>query len=220
MRHILFVRHGQSHSNVGGVTMDNARIPLTDLGHKQAAALAMLLPPVVDRVLVSPFDRTRDTAAPYCRHTRQQPAMLDALREFELIDPVLLQGMTGEQRRPVADAYWSRANPHERMGDHAETFAEFQARITAVRQDMAFWPATTSVFGHRMWLAMLVWQILGFERCDSAAMRSFRQFHLGLPIPNAAVYHLRQAPRQPWTVQFDAAIQHALRELLEGDAVP
>ena len=44
MKKIYFVRHGQSLANAGGVTMDHHAIPLTDIGHRQAAALAAFLP--------------------------------------------------------------------------------------------------------------------------------------------------------------------------------
>ena len=39
-RTITFVRHAQSLSNAGGVTMEHGAIPLTELGHRQAQRLA------------------------------------------------------------------------------------------------------------------------------------------------------------------------------------
>lgn len=215
MPRITFVRHGQSHSNIGGVTMENARIPLTDLGHHQALVLAGLLPHA-SYVLVSPFDRARDTAAPWCRHMHHQPTVLDALREFELIDATLLEGMTGEQSRSIADAYWSQANPHERMGSRSETFAEFHTRVAGVRTAMTTWQDNTLVFGHRMWLAMLIWQEMGFLQFDSQAMRMFRRFQLGFPIPNAAVYHFNRTPDHRWTVQADEPIFRAIGQITDA----
>ena len=34
-----------------------------------------------------------------------QPVVYSQLNEFSSIDPALIQGMNGEQRRPIADAY-------------------------------------------------------------------------------------------------------------------
>ena len=40
MKKIVFVRHGQSVANAGGVTMEHDEIPLSPLGMRQAALLA------------------------------------------------------------------------------------------------------------------------------------------------------------------------------------
>lgn len=53
MKTLTFIRHAESVSNAGGVTMPHEAIPLSDLGHLQAQKLAALrsVPPVA--VLVS-----------------------------------------------------------------------------------------------------------------------------------------------------------------------
>lgn len=64
---IALVRHGQTAANRGGLLQGRTDLPLTDLGHAQAAQLGELLGresgrPV--RVLSSPLRRALDTAAP------------------------------------------------------------------------------------------------------------------------------------------------------------
>jgi len=55
---IYLVRHGQSQANAGGMTLENALVPLTPLGELQARAIAPLLPPTAVTIWSSPFKRT------------------------------------------------------------------------------------------------------------------------------------------------------------------
>lgn len=205
-RSIHFVRHGQSHSNVGGLTMAHHAIPLTELGHAQAQALATLLPSVPSCVWTSPFLRAQDTAAPYCTMAGQSAQALELLHEFEMIDPDLLEGMTGAERRPVADRYWEEADPDRRMGTRAETFREFEGRVEAFRRQwLAQLPDGAVLFGHGMWTALLFWKLLGFQATDSQGMKAFRRFQLGFPMPNGAVYRLTELAPGRWEITADQA---------------
>jgi alpha-ribazole phosphatase len=200
---LFFVRHGQSASNAGGLTTEHATIPLTPLGLAQADALAEHLQVEPSRVLASPFTRARDTAQRFCDKIGRQAELAPLLHEFETIDPALLEDMTGEQRRPIADAYWARADVHERMGTRAETFAQFEGRVAAFMDDLASLPDQSILFGHGMWMGLMFWKLLGFSSNDSRSMKAFRRFQLGLPIPNCAVYVLETAGAGRWTWQVD-----------------
>ena len=195
MRTITFVRHGQSFANAGGVTMEHAAIPLTDLGRQQAVAVVQLLPPEPTEVLTSPFLRAVDTSLPYCGQVGLAARQVKDLHELDSIDADLLMGLSGEQRRPFGEAYWAEADPLRRMGPRAETFQEFTQRVERFRtEQMPALSANTVVFGHGTWMAMLIWQLKGFVVRGGADMRAFRQFHLDLPMPNAAVYRFKDAP--------------------------
>lgn len=208
-----FVRHGQSLSNVGGVTVAHHAIPLTETGHAQARRLAELLPPA-PLVLASPFERALHTARPWCERHGMAAQTQAALREFETIDPALVAGMTGAECRPVADAYWARADVNERMGERAETFAEFAARVQDFRaRQMPALPAGTLVFGHGMWMAMLMWQCMGFSWGDAQAMRAFRRFQLGLPVPNGAAYVFTRVLARAGSGWHAQAQEGVLREM-------
>ncbi len=54
---IYFVRHGQSTANAGGMTMEHADIPLSQLGRAQATLLAALLEVQPVLVLTSTYLR-------------------------------------------------------------------------------------------------------------------------------------------------------------------
>ncbi len=58
---LLIVRHGQTQANVDGLVLGRADPPLTDLGRRQAAALAQALPAPA-RVVSSPLRRAQETA--------------------------------------------------------------------------------------------------------------------------------------------------------------
>lgn len=79
---IYFVRHGQSTANAGGMTMEHAQIPLSDLGYVQAAMLAQLLD--VDPVLVLSLTylRARETAKPFCDKTGAWPHRIHCWTSF------------------------------------------------------------------------------------------------------------------------------------------
>jgi len=205
LRTLTFVRHGQSLANAGGVTMDDAAIPLTDLGLAQAAEVAELLPARPTDVFTSPFERAVRTSRPYCERVGMTGSELPILSEFSAIDPVLIAGMTGEDRRPIADAYWAAADPHKRMGTRADTFAEFATRVLEFRQ--SHMPALTAevvVFGHGIWLGMLIWQLLGFPVEGAAAMKAFRKFQLGLPLKNCVVYRFHESAQGQWRIEADS----------------
>ena len=61
---LIVVRHGQTAANVDGLLLGRADPPLTELGRRQAEALARALPAPV-RVVSSPLERARATAAAF-----------------------------------------------------------------------------------------------------------------------------------------------------------
>jgi len=215
LRTITFIRHGQSLANVGGVTMEHHAIPLTELGRRQAELLALLLPQEPGDILVSPFERALSTAAPFEARLTRKARIYETLREFETIDPALLEGMTGEQRRPIVEGYWSEADPDRRFGARAETFREFAGRVEAFK--VAALPTLsdkTVIFGHGMWMGMLAWYLLGFCAIDKMGMTAFRRFQLGFPMPNGAVYQLQEGASGEWRLQADRSAMHQIAALV------
>ena len=170
---VYLVRHGESASNVGGVTVPHAWIPLTDLGRQQAIDLAGLLPGMPGWVLASPFLRAVDTARPYADLVGQIVELEPLLQEFDMIDPALIAGMDQGQRRPVAERFWEEADPDKCMGDGAESFRAFASRVTSFLTDrLPTLPDHTVCFGMgsgwrwrlgRCW-ALLLWTA---SRCRS-----------------------------------------------------
>jgi broad specificity phosphatase PhoE len=61
---LILMRHGQTSANAGGLLCGRADVPLTDLGARQAKALASAIGTPA-RVISSPLQRARDTAAAF-----------------------------------------------------------------------------------------------------------------------------------------------------------
>jgi broad specificity phosphatase PhoE len=61
---LFVVRHGQTAANAAGQLLGRADVPLTETGKRQAQELAAAVGPV-DRIISSPLQRARDTAAAF-----------------------------------------------------------------------------------------------------------------------------------------------------------
>ena len=205
MARIFFVRHGESTANAGAVTMEHASIPLSPLGLAQAQAVAASLDVDPSRVLVSKYLRARETARWFCERVGRAAEMHPLLHEFSALDPSLLEGMTGQERRPIAAAYWQTADPGVRRGPQAETFLEFDARLSAFIEELPRLADRTVLFGHGIWFGLLCWKLMGFAADTPQAMRAFRRFQTGLPMPNCAVYVLHCLDARTWGWRADEA---------------
>jgi len=63
---LVLVRHGQTDANARALLQGRVDLPLSDLGRRQAAALAPLIPPDA-RVIASPLRRALETAEAFGR---------------------------------------------------------------------------------------------------------------------------------------------------------
>ena len=213
---ITFVRHGESTANAGGVTVNHALIPLSSLGHAQSVRVAELLPNNPSQVLVSPYVRARDTAQAYCLRVGREAHIHPLLQEFSALDPALLEGMTGEQRRPIADAYWHAADPTIRRGVNADTFIEFDARVAEFMIELPRLPAGCVLFGHGIWFSLLWWKLQGFGARDSQAMKAFLNFRRHFPMPNCAVYGLSERGDGRWNLIPNRRAMHEIAAVRAG----
>lgn len=208
MKTITFIRHGESTANAGGITMAQEDIPLSALGEQQAQAIALLLPNDPALILTSAFLRTQLTAKPYCSRTGLAAKANPLLNEFSAIDPALIVGMNGTQRKPFMDEFWRIPSLHKRMGNQADTFNEFALRVMAFAKSMDSLPDNTVVFSHGIWMGLLAWWAIGFECCNDEDMKSFRRFQIGLPMPNCAVYQVIHHGTGAWQIQAHQAMTH------------
>ena len=190
MKTLYLIRHAQSEANAGGISKPERDIALSPLGREQAQALVARLPRS-NHVYVSELRRTHETAAPYRRAHGITPQVLPQLNEFSCLAFDRIRGMDGTARRPLADAYWQRADPLECTGAGADSFAAFNQRLSAF---LAHYPQLEDgslLFGHGIWIGLLAWRLLGFSVETAADMAAFRRFQTGLPMPNTAVWQLQ-----------------------------
>jgi broad specificity phosphatase PhoE len=100
---LVLVRHGQTDANARGLLQGRVDLPLSELGRRQAEALAPLVPPEA-RVITSPLRRARETAAAFGREVEVDDRWIE-------LDYGELDG------RPIGDVppeVWTawRADPH------------------------------------------------------------------------------------------------------------
>ena len=214
MKTIFLVRHGESAANAGLPTSDPSRIPLTARGQAQAEHVAMALDVRPALVVTSTYLRTADTARPYCQRHGIEAHAHELTHEFVTLDPDLVAGTTGLERLPLINEYWSIGDPARRAGSNAEQFLEFAGRVDGFARQLSNLPDQTVVFGHGMWFAMLIWRTMGFPVNTTQAMKAFRAFQIGLPMPNCCVYEL-QGVGDTWAVKFNAAVSTSMPSLAE-----
>jgi probable phosphoglycerate mutase len=152
---IVLVRHGQPEWVRDGLNVDNP--PLTDLGHRQAEAMAEFLAAEhaespFDEVWCSPLVRARQTAAPLFRRLSRDEQVAEWLEEIR--NPI----WHGTPQEKADEAYREeRARvSHERWRglDGGEPMTEFIERINLGCQ---LWFAERGV--HRLDSDLPMWQI-------------------------------------------------------------
>jgi len=192
MKHIRMIRHAHSSANAGLPTTAPATIPLTELGHAQAQALAGTLPCAPGLIVSSPFERAVATATPTARRYPDVPLELWAVEEFTYLAPARLVGTTQAQRKPAADAYWHAGDQAAIDGPGAESFAQLLQRAQAMLDQLAACAAQqVVVFSHGQFIRAVAWLILHGEQAgEPALMRRFRALDTAQPLANCAGYQL------------------------------
>jgi probable phosphoglycerate mutase len=188
-REVWWIRHAESLGNAGHRTREHGTYSLTDKGFLQARALAQKLERAAGLVVISPYTRAHQTAAPFLERHPGAPTEEWPVQEITFLDPERCVDTTHHERAEMARAFWERWDPDYRDGQGAETFREFTARCTAALTRLRERTETfIAIFTHAMLMRGVLWRALNPRgEIDSAAMRSFHAFGHGMPVPNCAV---------------------------------
>lgn len=132
--HLYLVRHGQSYVNLPDWAQGNTDEPLTELGQRQAAALAAFLPTrlaQVDMIYASTMQRARETAEALARAYDMTICFDDRIRELgnNQIDHT---PFTRESLPNQYVDYWASARPFAPSmigGDTIESWMHFRTRV-------------------------------------------------------------------------------------------
>ncbi len=139
--HLHLIRHGQSYVNLPDWAKGNLDEPLTELGRKQAAALAAFLParlPQVDKIYASTMQRAQETAEAVA-HAYDLPICFDdRLREIgnNQIDH------TAFSRETLPNQYseqWASVRPFAPSmadGNNVESLMHFRTRVGNFIEDI------------------------------------------------------------------------------------
>lgn len=133
MKEIWLIRHGQSTANAGEPAGKHREIPLSRLGEQQALATARLVDKKPELIVVSPFLRAQQTAAPTIAKFPEVPVETwDGCGEFTYMAPKHFEGTVPATRKPFMDWYWSKLDPDYVDGDGAESFRFFTERTRSI----------------------------------------------------------------------------------------
>ena len=191
------IRHAESTANIGEATESPHSVPLTARGRDQAENLARSLSTAPDLVVMSPFQRARDTAAPTLRRFPGVRAEVWPIQEFTYLAPLRCAGTSVSQRRAWVDAYWAAADPLSVDGPGSESFSDFIGRVRAAQRRIESLHLTGTrrvlMFGHGQFIQALR-LIVDMESNDPLpAMQAFRSLDQQEPIRNA----------ETWSAVFD-----------------
>ncbi len=197
MKKIYLIRHAQSESNAGKCIRPNADINITHLGQHQADVLAQWLQQhikePISKVFISPYVRTKQTAKPFLGTLTDVPTQtIETLHEFNYLAYEDIKDMSFNELIKVSDDYWQQADKHFQAAQNTESYVNFVHRVRQTRQIFDELPkGVYVVFGHGMWLGMLMWQLLHHDNEHRLMnMAAFRQFELLVRPKNCEVYLL------------------------------
>ncbi len=132
--HLFLIRHGQSFVNLKDWTDGNLDAGLTDLGQRQAAALAAWLPghlPQIDGLYASTMRRARETAQPLATAYGVEIHWDDRLREIGNNRSDHTPWPPESLPKEYSD-YWASERPFATttpMVEGGETFMHFRTRV-------------------------------------------------------------------------------------------
>jgi len=191
------IRHGESWSNAGLPTDAPHSIPLTDKGRAQAHAVAEsfngMAPPGL--IVISPYTRTGDTAAPTIARFPQVPVEMWPIHEFTHLDLERYRGTTREDRHSGARAYWTRNDPDYVDGVGAESFNQMIGRVDGMFNRLqALRTPHATVFCHGLFMQAALMRL---ERPDLQGADLMRHFDAWRPdnhVPNTGRLRLAVQP--------------------------
>jgi broad specificity phosphatase PhoE len=126
---LTLVRHGQSEANARGVMCGRSDPPLTDVGRRQAAALAAALPRPT-RLITSPLVRARETAAVFATDVAAEIDPRWTEMDYGALDGQPMTALDGDAWRA-----W-RSDP-EHVPAGGESLAAVRARVAAACAELA-----------------------------------------------------------------------------------
>jgi broad specificity phosphatase PhoE len=218
-KRIFIVRHAQSVANAGGITVETATTPITDIGIRQAQCVADLVSERPVLIAISRYRRTAQTAEPLLRRYVGVPVEQWRIEEFTYLDTAACAGTTYAERKNLRDAYWKRCDPLWVDGPGCECFADFIGRVRRFehRLNELGRDQTVVVFTHGFVMRALLWlQQYIADQINGAEMADFYNFQRSVSMPNCAV--LRGSPSGTGHLQLStaASIAHIPIDLRTG----
>ncbi len=191
-REVWWIRHGESVGNVGARTEDSSGYPLTAHGEAQALTFAQRIPRPPDRIVVSPYRRAQQTAAPCIARFPEMPVEEWPVEEMHYLSRERTRQTTQIERRALGRGFWDLSDPDFVDGPGAESFRQFITRADhALLRSRQRTESFIVIFAHSLFLRAVLWRAMfGPQLIDGEAMKLYREFSRGFDIPNCG--HFRQ----------------------------
>ncbi len=190
------MRHGESVGNAGERTRDPGSYSLTTHGFAQAEAFAARLDRAPASIVVSPYVRAQQTAAPTIRRFPHVRVEEWPVQEITFLAPERCLDTTQVERRLMARVFWAKCDPQFTDGEGAESFALTVGRARAALASLqARGDAFTLVFSHGVFMRIMHWIALTQRPViDAEAMRLCYEFVRGWDVPNCSVLPMLVTP--------------------------
>ncbi len=171
MKKIYFVRHGQTVANAAGLVQD-AHDPLNDAGRAQAIVLAERAAKIsFSELIVSDYERTRETVEPLLSLTECVPEYSPLFREVRRPSEFFGQSNDTEGYRSFLSA-WSEhledANWHH---SDEENFHDLTERAAAATERLLSTESDILVISHGMFIRFLVQKLVFGEHFTPSLWR-------------------------------------------------
>ncbi|MBI5927975.1 MAG: histidine phosphatase family protein [Chloroflexi bacterium] len=128
--HLYLIRHGQSYINLADYGGGHRNEPLTDLGEKQAEAVAAWIKDNIQarHLYCSTMMRTRQTAAAIIQTTGLAAQYDDRIREVGTAYP---NGspVPDDQLKPYFERVWGTLQPYDPITESGENWMQFRTRV-------------------------------------------------------------------------------------------
>lgn len=165
MTHIILTRHGQTEWNRVERFRGQIDIPLNELGHRQAQAIAQALAKEpIKAIYASPMGRAQDTARPLAAQLGLPIQTLSGLLDIHWGRWAALSLEEASQRDPEMYAIWD-TQPHLAQPPEGETLTIVRERAVAgLEWVIATHPEETVVLvGHQVVNKVLACAVLGLD---------------------------------------------------------
>lgn len=164
MKKIYLIRHAESESNVGGIFEHNKLVKLTENGKQQARDLVEVLEKP-DRIIVSKYIRTQETAEPLIqKYSDVDTHMWLDTHEFDYLDRKPFLDQPKAVFEEYAKKYWNDRDAHVRLLENGETFQEFVDRVHNVILKMDKLEGINYIFTHGIFIMIFTLLVKYYSR--------------------------------------------------------
>lgn len=192
MKEIWWIRHGESMANANQRTATDKDNPLTEKGWAEAALVARAIPRPPNRVILSPYIRTHQTAQATLERFAGVAVEEWPIQEYTWLASTRRANTNITERQEMARKFFARLDPLAVDGPGAESFAEFIDRVDQARHRLyTVADDFTLIFCHAGFIRALMLSLLSpGQGTDPDYFERFMRFERTIRFPNTAILKL------------------------------